>query len=141
MGVNAYLSIPLQQREFLAQIDEPAPYTSITPRPRLEQWNSDAEHQRRMIQALLRHDFKNMRIATESDRLIVVLTNARISEMSRAVGRAARTIVALAPSETREIRITYTLNDIPFSTYEFVDVQRVQRYFNGLIGRAELATT
>ena len=103
-GVNAYISIPLQQREFVPHIDEPEPYTSITPRPRLEQWNSDAEHRRRMIQALLRQDFKNVRIATESDRLIVVLTNTRISEMSRAVGRAARTIVALAPIEIRSSR-------------------------------------
>ena len=136
-GVNAYLSIPLQQREFVPHINEPEPYTEITPRPRLEQWNSDAEYRQRMIQALLRQDFKNVRIATESDRLIVVLTNARISEMSRAVGRAARTIVALAPMETREIKITYTVNDLPFATYEFVDVQRLQRYFNGQIGRAE----
>jgi hypothetical protein len=74
VGVNAYISIPLQQREFIPHIEEPGPYTSITPRPRLEQWNSDAEHRRRMIQALLRQDFKNVRIATESDRLIVVLT-------------------------------------------------------------------
>lgn len=138
-GVNAYISIPLQQREFVPHINEPAPYTEIPPRPRLEQWNSDAEHRQRMIQALLRQDFKNVRIATESDRLIVVLSNARISEMSRAVGRAARTIVALAPIETREIRLTYTVNDLAFATYEFVDVQRLQRYFNGQIGRAELA--
>ena len=137
-GVNAYISIPLQQHEFIPHINEPEPYTQITPRPRLEQWNSDAEHRQRMIQALLRQDFKNVRIATESDRLIVVLTNARISEMSRAVGRAARTIVALAPIETREIRITYTINDLPFATYEFVDVNRLQRYFNGQIGRGEL---
>jgi hypothetical protein len=137
-GVNAYISIPLQQREFVPHIDEPAPYTQIKPRPRLEQWNSDDEHRRHMIQALLRQDFKNVGIATESDRLIVVLTNTRISEMSRAIGRAARTIVALAPIETREIRITYTVNDMAFATYEFTDVQRLQRYFNGQIGRGEL---
>ena len=138
-GVNAYIAIPLQERGFIPHIDEPEPYTKITPRPRLEQWNSDAEHRSRMIQALLRQDFKNVRIATQSDRLIVVLTNTRISEVSRAVGRAARTIVALAPIETREIRITYTLNDMAFATYEFDDVQRLQRYFNGQIGRGELA--
>ena len=138
-GVNAYIAIPLQERGFIPHIDEPAPYTRITPRPRLEQWNSDAEHRSRMIQALLRQDFKNVRIATESDRLIVALTNTRISEVSRAVGRAARTIVALAPIETREIRITYTLNDMAFATYAFDDVQRLQRYFNGQIGRGELA--
>src|SRR5260221_11410303 len=91
-----------------------------------------------MLQALVKEVFKNVRIAADRGRLIVVLTNARISEMSRAVGRAARTIVALAPIETREIKITYTVNDLPFTTYEFVDVQRLQRYFNGQIGRAEL---
>ncbi|MEO8159624.1 MAG: YjbH domain-containing protein [Betaproteobacteria bacterium] len=137
-GVNAYIAIPLQEKQFVPHINEPEPYTIVAPRPRLEQWNSDAAHRQRMIQALLRQDFKNVRIASESDRLLVVLTNTRISEMSRAVGRAARTIVALAPIETREIRITYTVNDLPFATYEFVDVQRLQRYFNGQIGRAEL---
>ena len=137
-GVNAYISIPLQEKQFVPHINEPEPYVAVTPRPRLEQWNSDEEHRQRMIQALLNQDFKNVRIATESDRLIVSLTNPRISEMSRAAGRAARTIVALAPIETREIRITYTVNDLAFATYEFVDVQRLQRYFNGQIGRAEL---
>jgi hypothetical protein len=65
-GVNAYITIPLQQREFVPPIKEPEPYTQITPRPRLEQWNSDAEHRQHMIQALLKQDFKNVRIATES---------------------------------------------------------------------------
>ncbi len=138
-AVNAYIAIPLQQREFVPRIDEPAPYVKITPRPRLEQWQADAVHRQRMVAALLRQDFKNVRVAGEGDKLNVVLTNTRISEMSRAVGRAARTILALAPIETREIRITYTLNDLPFATYEFIDVQRLQRYFNGQIGRAELA--
>jgi hypothetical protein len=138
-GVNAYVSIPLQQKDFVPDIKEPEPYVKITPRPRLDQWNSDPTHRRRMIQALLRQDFKNVSIATEGERINVVLTNIRISDMSRAVGRAARTIVLLAPIETREIRITYTVNDIPFATYEFTDVRRLQRYFNGQIGRQELA--
>ena len=140
-GVNAYIAIPLQQKDFVPDIHEPEPYVKITPRPRLEQWNSDSTHRRRMIQALLRQDFKNVRIATEGERINVVLTNTRISDMSRAVGRAARTIVLLAPIETREIRITYTVNDIPFATYTFTDVRRLQRYFNGQIGRQELAET
>jgi membrane-associated phospholipid phosphatase len=140
-GVNAYIAIPLQQKDFVPDIEEPEPYVKITPRPRLDQWNNDPTHRRRMIQALLRQDFKNVSIATEGERVNVVLTNTRISDMSRAVGRAARTIVLLAPIETREIRITYTVNDIPFATYTFTDVRRLQRYFNGQIGREELAET
>lgn len=138
-GVNAYISIPLQQRDFVPDIEEPAPYVEIPPKPRLDQWNADPAHRQRMLQALLRQDFKNVGIATEGERIVVVLTNARISEMSRAVGRAARTILALAPVETREIRITYTVNDLAFATYDFLDVKRLQRYFNGQIGRSELA--
>jgi len=140
-GVNAYISIPLQQNDFVPDTEEPEPYVKITPRPSLDQWNSDPTHRQRMMQALLRQDFKNVSMATQGDRLNVVLTNIRISDMSRAVGRAARTIVLLAPIETREIRITYTVNDIPFATYTFTDVRRLQRYFNGQIGRAELAET
>ncbi|MGQ0578873.1 MAG: YjbH domain-containing protein [Betaproteobacteria bacterium] len=140
-GVNAYIAIPLQQKDFVPDIEEPEPYVKITPRPRLDQWNDDPTHRHRMIQALLRQDFKNVSIATEGERINVVLTNIRISDMSRAVGRAARTIVLLAPIETREIRITYTVNDISFATYTFTDVRRAQRYFNGQIGRQELAET
>ncbi|MGH8767402.1 MAG: YjbH domain-containing protein [Burkholderiales bacterium] len=140
-GVNAYIAIPLQQKEFVPKIEEPEPYVKITPRPRLDQWNDDPTHRRRMIQALLRQDYKNVSIATEGERISAVLTNTRISDMSRAVGRAARTIVLLAPIETREIRITYTVNDFPFATYTFFDVRRLQRYFNGQIGRPELAET
>ena len=139
VSVNAYVAIPLQQKDFVPDINEPEPYTKITPRPRLEQWNADPVHRRQMLQALLRQDFKNVRIATEGERLDIVLTNTRIAEMSRAVGRAARTIVLLSPIETREIRIVYTVNDFPFATYSFVDVQRLQRYFNGQIGRHELS--
>src|SRR5690606_27792924 len=137
--VNAYVSIPLQEKDFIPDINEPPPYTTVAPRPRLAQWNEDASHRHRMLQALMRQDFKNVRIATEGQRLEVMLTNTRISDMSRAVGRAARTIVLLAPIETRELKITYTVREMPFATYEFVDVQRLQRYFNGQIGRAELA--
>jgi len=140
-GVNAYIAIPLQQKDFVPDIEEPEPYVKITPRARLDQWNNDPTHRRRMIQALLRQDFKNVSIATEGERIDVVLTNTRISDMSRAVGRAARTIVLLAPIETREIRITYTVNDIPFATYTFTDVRRLQHYFNGQIGGQELAET
>jgi len=140
-GVNTYITIPLQQKDFVPDVEEPEPYVKITPRPRLDQWNHDPTHRHRMIQALLRQDFKNVSIATEGERINAVLTNTRISDMSRAVGRAARTIVLLAPIETREIRITYTLNDIPFATYTFTDVRGLQRYFNGQIGRQELAET
>src|SRR5258708_23967126 len=59
--------------------------------------------------------------------------------MSRAVGRAARTAVLLSPLETTEMRVTYTTNGLPVATYEFSDLRKLNRYFNGLLTRSELA--
>ena len=138
VGVNAYVAIPLQEKEFIPKIKEPEPYVKLTPRPSHAQWEADSVHRKRLLQALAAQDFKDVRIQTEGDRMTVVLTNTRISKTSRAVGRAARTILHLAPIETREIRIVYTVSDVAFATYTFVDLKRLERYFNGQIGRSEL---
>src|SRR5258708_8020267 len=63
----------------------------------------------------------------------------RSSGMSRGVGRAARTALLLAPLETTEMRVTYTTNGLPVATYEFSDLRKLNRYFNGLLARSELA--
>jgi hypothetical protein len=138
---NAYLSVPLMQREFVSKVNEPLPYTKITPRPTLAQWRSDASHGKRMARALYDQNFKAIRIAMDGTTLRVELTNTRISQMSRAVGRAARTILLTSPIETRELQITYTIADLPFATYTFSDLDKLQRYFNGMIPRAEIMST
>jgi len=93
-----------------------------------------------MYGALFRQDFKDVRIRMEPNvRLSLTLTNVRISQMSRAVGRAARTALLLAPLQTTEIRVTYTTNGLPVATYEFSDLRKLNRYFNGLLTRSELA--
>jgi len=141
-GVSAYVSIPLDQKEWIPKTAEPEPYVKVTPRPTLEQWQQDPSHRKRMYDALFRQDFKDIRIRLDpSARLTLVLTNIRISQMSRAVGRAARTALLLGPLETTEIRITYTTNGLPVATYEFSDLRKLNRYFNGLLTRKELAET
>ena len=140
-GLNAYVAIPLQEKEWIPKLNEPEPYVKVTPRPSLSQWQSDSAHEQRMFSELARQDFKNVGIRSEGDRITVVLTNVRISQMSRAVGRAARTILNLSPVETREIRVVYTVADMPFATYSFIDVKQLERYFNGQIGRTELGDT
>jgi hypothetical protein len=134
-----YISIPLSQKDFIPKLNEPAPYTKITPRPTREQWLESDEHRRRMAQALAEQDFRNIRISYLHDRVEVVLTNSRISTVSRAVGRAARTILLLSPVSAREIRITYTVRELPVVTYSLSDLDRLQRYFNGMLPRWELA--
>ena len=138
---NAYLSVPLMQREFVPKVKEPPPYTKITPRPTLAQWRGDAAYGKRMARALYDQNYKAIRIAMDGTTLRVELTNTRISQMSRAVGRAARTILLTSPIETRELQITYTIADLPFATYTFSDLDKLQRYFNGMIPRSEIMPT
>src|SRR5712692_3592066 len=139
-GVAAYVSIPLEQKEWVPKSAEPEPYAKVIPRPTLAQWERDASYKKRMYEALFRQDFKDVRIRMEPNaRLSLTLTNSRISQMSRAVGRAARTALLLAPLEATEIRVTYTTNGLPVASYEFSDLQKLNRYFNGLLTRSELA--
>jgi hypothetical protein len=141
VGVNAYVSVPLNQEEFVPKIKEPPPYTRITPRPTIAQWNADPAYRARMARALHEQNFKRVRLGLQSVTLRAELTNSRISDMSRAVGRAARTILLTSPLETRELQITYTVNDLPFATYTFGDLAKLQRYFNGMIPRRQIEPT
>src|SRR5256885_6048679 len=139
-GAAAYISIPLEQKQWIPKAAEPEPYAKVIPRPTLAQWERDASYKKRMYAALFRQDFKDVRIRMEPNvRLSLTLTNVRISQMSRAVGRAARTALLLAPLQTTEIRVTYTTNGLPVATYEFSDLRKLNRYFNGLLTRSELA--
>ena len=137
--VNAYVSIPLDEREFVAKIDEPPPYTKINPRPTEAQWRADPAHLERMRRALYEQDFRDLDIRYENGRLSAELTNIRISSMPRAVGRAARTLLSFAPLEVREIRVTYSVAKLPLATYTFINVPLLQRYFNGMATRKALA--
>jgi len=139
-GAAAYISIPLEQKEWIPKTAEPEPYAKVIPRPTLARWERDASYRKRMYEALFRQDFKDVRIRMEPNaRLSLTLANIRISRMSRAVGRAARTALLLAPLETTEMRVTYTTNGLPVATYEFSDLRKLNRYFNGLLTRSELA--
>lgn len=136
---NGYASIPLQAKEFIPKIDEPAPDTEIVPRPTLDQWKSDPQYQRDLTERLLSQDFKNINLDLSGNAVEATLTNTRISLPSRAVGRAARSIVLRSPEEMREIKINYAVSDMSFATYTFTDTDRLQRYFNGLESRKQLA--
>ncbi|OGA34745.1 MAG: hypothetical protein A3F75_02935 [Betaproteobacteria bacterium RIFCSPLOWO2_12_FULL_64_23] len=59
--------------------------------------------------------------------------------ISRAVGRAARTALHLGPLDMREIRIEFAQGADPVVTYDFVDLARLERYFDGEINAAQLA--
>jgi membrane-associated phospholipid phosphatase len=139
LGFNAYLNVPLEQREFVPKIREPEPYTKINPRPTEAQWREDGGHRARLARALIEQDFRDISLGYENSRLEAALTNTRISSMPRAVGRAARTLLSFAPLEVREIKLTYVQGTLPIATYTFINVPLLQRYFNGLATREMLA--
>ena len=140
-GVNAWVSVPLEAKEFVPKVDEPPPFTKIVPRPTAAQWAENREHRAQLARALYEQDFRDVRIAYVNEVLSAELTNIRISSMPHAVGRAARTLLSFAPLEVREIRVTYLEAKLPLATYDFVDVPLLQRYFNGMASRAKLAQT
>ena len=138
VGVNTWVSIPLEKKEFVPKIDEPAPYTRETPKVSIDQWMADTGYAARLAHALYERDYKNIRLGFNGRTLSASLTNTRISQIGRAVGRAARIMLALGPVGTKAIRITYTDKGLPALTYNFSDTRKLQRYFDGLLSRAQL---
>lgn len=136
-SANAYVSIPFSEREFVPKIFEPKPFDpeSAPARVSAAEWQKSGSHGAELVQALVKQDFKNVRVALEGRTLKLSLTNNRISNMGRAVGRAARTALAFAPEGTHRIQIAYTKLDQPIATYDFLDLQRMTDYLTGLVGR------
>jgi hypothetical protein len=98
-SANAYLSIPFSEREFIPKLFEPAYFQpkDAPPRVSTDEWAKDNTHGAALVQALIGQDFKNVRVELEGSVLKLALTNSRISNMGRAIGRAARTALAFAP--------------------------------------------
>ena len=135
-------TIPSDRREAWSPPPRgPEPYTRVTPKPVAGQWASDAPgYEQRLVEALYRQQFRNIRIAYDaSHRLTVVLSNDSIHPISRAIGRAARTALRLGPLDIRQIRITFAERADPLVNYDFLDLARLDRYFNGKINAAQLA--
>ena len=138
VGVNTYVSIPLMKEEFVPKIDERDPYTKQLPPASIDQWLADTGYAARLARTLNDRDFRNIKLGFDGHTLSVSLTNTRISLTGRAVGRAARILLAHSPEGTSAIRISYTTEDLPALVYEFTDTRKLQRYFDGLLSRAQL---
>jgi len=136
-SANAYVSIPFSEREFIPKLYEPAPFDpkKAPARVTAAEWQQDGSRGAALAQALVKQNFKNVRVELDSGVLKLTLTNNRISNLGRAVGRAARTALAFAPEGTRAIHITYTRLEQPIATYEFLDLQRLTDYLTGLATR------
>lgn len=135
-SANLFVSLPLGEHEFVPKFLEPAwiQPKDVPASVGMDEWRSTGRDVA-LVQSLVGQDFRNVRLELDGDTLRLALTNQRISEMGRAVGRAARTALAFAPRGTRTLVITYTRLEQPVATYEFLDVRALTDYFTGLINR------
>lgn len=131
VAANAYVSIPLMQREFIPKLDEPAPYAKTAERVSSEEWNADPQYAVALARALENQGFADVKLRLHDDVLEAALTHGRISLMGRAVGRAARTLMLLGPRDLHGIRIVYTQNELPLLVYEFIDLDVLDDYLRG----------
>ncbi|MBK5104312.1 MAG: YjbH domain-containing protein, partial [Burkholderiales bacterium] len=135
-------SIPEDRRESWNPPPKgPEPYTRVVAQPETSQWTTNAQgYEQRLIEALYQQEFRNIGVAYDAThRLTLTLANDSLRPASRAVGRAARTALHLGPLDMREIRIAFSRGTDPVVTYDFADLKRLQRYFDGEISAAQLA--
>jgi membrane-associated phospholipid phosphatase len=142
-SANAYVTIPFSQREFLPKLMEPKAFEQkdAPPRASMADWQKDGRPGAALVQALAKQDFQNIRVVLDNGTLRLSLTNNRISNLGRAVGRASRTALAFAPAGTRKFEITYTKNEQPVATYEFLNLYKLSDYLSGLIDRKAFLET
>ncbi len=142
-SANVFASIPFSEREFIPKLAEPGYFKPKTAPVRYSaaQWQEDPRLAAPLINALAKQNFKNIRVVLDGTTLKVALTNTRISELGRAVGRASRTVLAFAPLETRSLHITYTRLEQPVATYEFNDLGALSDYLTGLRKREDFLKT
>jgi membrane-associated phospholipid phosphatase len=136
-SANVHVSIPFSDREFLPKLSEPKAFEQkdAPPRATMADWQRDGRPGAALVQALARQDFKNIRVVLDNRTLKVTLTNNRISNLGRAIGRASRTALAFAPAGTRGFEITYTKNEQPVATFEFLNLYALSDYLSGVIDR------
>lgn len=138
VGANVYLSIPLMQREFIAKIDEPGPYTAVTSQPDAREWRDDPRRVEELARALDRHGFTDIGLQLTGDTLHLTLSHPRISLLGRAVGRATRIALLRGPRDLAALSVTCTENGIALVTYRLENLPAVRAYFAGTASSVEL---
>lgn len=142
-SVNVHLSIPFSEREFIPKIYEPKPFQQSNAPATVSaaDWWQSGRHSAALVNALTKENFRNVRVMLDDGVLKLTLTNNRIAETGRAVGRASRIALAFAPEGTRAIHITYTKLEQPIASYEFFDLQRLSDYLTAITDRESFLET
>ena len=117
----------------------PAAFTAAVAPAADSAWRIDAGPTLKLIEALDRQGFRNVVVDYDgSHRLNLKLAHERIKPLSKAVGRAARTALNLAPVDVREIRIQLAEVNDPLVEYDFFDLRRLRAHMAGELPASEL---
>ncbi len=133
--------MPSDRREkWTPAIEGPQPFTRVAPKSTLAQSTPDVQF--RIEEALYGQGFRNISVRyDDSRRLDLNVSNPDLAPISRAVGRAARTALGLAPLDTREIRVVFSKDGHALATYQFTDAAALAQFFRGDVSLAQLAST
>lgn len=142
LGGRAHLRFDFDKPDWAPKSGEPLPLTrATTPPPPTPVWHAERAPALALAERLYAQDFDDVDVALDGTTLLLRLSNNRISQIGRAVGRAARTALLHGPPETRALRITYTQLDLPLATYSFTDLGVLRAYFAGEASAEALAPT
>lgn len=138
-SINLMARIPLNEKEFVPKFQEPGYFAPVNlpVRPTAAQWLADSSYQLKLVEALRKQDYTLIHTSYRNGTLLLNLSNSRISDVGRSVGRAVRTALYFMPLETRTIKVTHTELDLPIVTYEFFDLPKLSDYLNGKLSRKE----
>ncbi|HEV7799541.1 MAG TPA: phosphatase PAP2 family protein, partial [Burkholderiales bacterium] len=137
---NENLKVADQRVQHVEKDTGPSAYTRVTPKTPATPWERPGSlNELRLAESLYAQNFRNIKVAYDTtNRLLITASNDDLEPASRAIGRAARTALLQAPLETRGIDVTLLRGASPQVRYEFFDVERLQRYFDGEIKPEEL---
>lgn len=139
---NEYLMPADRREEWEPKPSGPVPTLQVVPRPATGQLSPGSSQEHRLVEELYRQGFRDIKVSYDAaKRISLSLANDSLRPISRAIGRAARTALRLSPLDAREMRITFAERVHPLVVYEFIDLQRLDRFFAGTLSSAELVAT
>jgi membrane-associated phospholipid phosphatase len=133
---NEMLKATDQRVEYESKAPTIEPYTRVTPKTPSAKWEQlDSIEAHRVASSLYAQDFRNIKVTYEpTQRVLITASTDSLRPIGRAAGRAARTALLQAPLEARGIEVTLVDGVTPQVRYEFFELDRLRRYFNGALG-------
>lgn len=134
--VGTYLQIPLEKTSTARKL-QPLPADAVQSSPHSDQQAAAApglagQSLQQIQQQLIEQGFTDISLSQEAHEITVSASHPYFEDISRSVGRIARTLNRYAPASAERFVIHYTENSIPVVSYRIQDRHSLDRYFAGL---------